>query len=73
MKHKRLAHVISLKRSRTNVSMFSFADLSFCVTTEPSNADLKSGILHVEKEGTSIFVMKHRSRTRSADWYWELW
>jgi hypothetical protein len=73
MRHKRLAHVISLKRSKTTLSMFCFTDLAFALTAEPARADVKAGLLHLDREGSSVFVFKHRSRTRSTDWYWELW
>lgn len=73
MRHKRLAHVISLKWSRTTLSMFCFTDLTFSLTSELTDPDVKAGLLHLDKEGSSIFILKHRSRTRSADWYWQLW
>lgn len=74
--HKKLAFLIPLTSSRTNVSLYSFADLTFCVHCPPIPVDdprLKARVLFGLKEGTNVFIFKVKSRTRAEDWLWHLW
>ncbi|KAI5986139.1 Pleckstrin homology domain-containing protein [Pisolithus albus] len=75
--HKKLAFLIPLSSSRTNVSLYSFADLTFCVhcpSTLVHNEGPKAKTLfRIPKEGTNVFIFKHKSRTRAEDWLWHLW
>ncbi|KAF8158329.1 Pleckstrin homology domain-containing protein [Crassisporium funariophilum] len=75
--HKSLAYVIPLKSSKTRLSLYSFVDLTFCITCAPTttrlNAATSRWIFSREKEGTNIFVFKLKSRTRAYDWTWQLW
>lgn len=76
-KHKHLSYVIPLKSSRTHLSLYSFVDLSFCLTCPPTttrlNASSSRWIFNRAKEGTNIFIFKLRSRSRAYDWFWLLW
>lgn len=77
--HKNLAYVVPLRGAVTKFSLYSFVDLTFCLTCPPVaqwTAELHSKartLLHRAKEGTNIFVFKVRSRTRALDWTWQLW
>ncbi|KAI6122485.1 hypothetical protein EDD16DRAFT_1705067 [Pisolithus croceorrhizus] len=75
--HKKLAFLIPLSSSRTNVSLYSFADLTFCVhcpSTVVHNGSSKArALFHNSKEGTNVFIFKNKSRTRAEDWLWHLW
>src|SRR5260221_13106856 len=75
--HKQLAHVIPLRSSRTKLSLYSFVDLTFCITCAPTTGVLNDTgsrwIFSRSKEGSQIFVFKLRSRSRAYDWYWQLW
>ncbi|KAF9565683.1 hypothetical protein CPC08DRAFT_629344 [Agrocybe pediades] len=75
--HKHLSYVIPLRSSRTRLSLFSFVDMSFCITCAPAttrlNANASRWIFSREKEGTNIFVFKLKSRSRAYDWIWQLW
>lgn len=74
--HKQLAWVIPLKSSRTQLSLYSFVDLTFCITCPPTTTqrDSKSRwFFSRAKEGTNIFVFKLKSRSRAYDWTWQLW
>ena len=73
--HKRLAFLIPLASERTTVSLYSFVDLSFSILCPPTpvrNSKARA-FLHLFKEGTNVFVFKHKSRTRGRDWLWHLW
>ncbi|KAF9007668.1 hypothetical protein BDZ89DRAFT_965606 [Hymenopellis radicata] len=78
--HKHLAFVVPLKSGRTRLSMYSFIDMTFCITcpptptTAPSRTASKSrGLFHISKQGTNIFVFKVKTRSRALDWIWQLW
>lgn len=75
--HKKLAFLIPLSSSRTNVSLYSFADLTFCVhcpSTLVHNGGSKAkNLFRSPKDGTNVFIFKHKSRTRAEDWLWHLW
>ena len=74
--HKHLAFIIPLI-ANTKLSLYSFVDLTFCLTCPPTpvhNSETKArAIFHRSKEGTNIFVFKVKSRTRALDWTWQLW
>ncbi|KAH8824972.1 Pleckstrin homology domain-containing protein [Flagelloscypha sp. PMI_526] len=57
--HKHLSYVIPLRCGErgtpTTVSLFSFVDMTFCLTCRPTSTS--------EKQGTNIFVMKVKSRS----------
>ena len=73
--HKHLAFIVPLASSDARLSLYSFVDLSFCIACPPT--PLKSSksrwFLHGTPRGTNIFVFKVKSRTRAADWMWNLW
>ncbi|KJA24061.1 hypothetical protein HYPSUDRAFT_136823 [Hypholoma sublateritium FD-334 SS-4] len=75
--HKHLSYVIPLLSSKTKLSLFSFVDLTFCVTCAPTTTTLIPEIsrwsFSREKEGTNIFIFKVKSRSRAYDWIWRLW
>ncbi|KAF7985501.1 hypothetical protein HWV62_3705 [Athelia sp. TMB] len=76
MGHKHLAFIIPLK-TRTRLSLYSFVDLTFCITCPPcpvsDSANSARSLFHRSKEGTNIFVFKLKSRSRAQDWMWALW
>ncbi|KAF7291599.1 hypothetical protein HMN09_01251000 [Mycena chlorophos] len=75
----RLAYVVPLKTGKTKLSLYSFTDLTFCLTCEPTM--IRSKVQNIRskalfqrlKEGTNIFICKIKSRTRAADWMWAIW
>ncbi|KAJ7644051.1 Pleckstrin homology domain-containing protein [Roridomyces roridus] len=83
----RLAFEVPIKNEgKTRLSLYSFVDLSFCLTCPPSShspagsnkANAKERrhrriFPHWTKEGTNIFICKLKSRSRAVDWLWELW
>ncbi|KAH9047706.1 Pleckstrin homology domain-containing protein, partial [Lactarius hengduanensis] len=73
--HKHLAFVVPLKNVRTKLSLYSFTDMSFCITCPP--ASLSSGVKTLlpfqRRTGTNVFVFKARCRSRAIDWIWRLW
>lgn len=75
--HKHLAFVVPLKSSKARMSLYSFVDLTFCLTCPPmatGNDDSRSrSLLHRSQEGRNIFIFKHKCRTRALDWTWKLW
>ncbi|KIK86882.1 hypothetical protein PAXRUDRAFT_152537 [Paxillus rubicundulus Ve08.2h10] len=75
--HKNLAFLVPLKSERTSLSLYSFADLTFCILCPPTliqNIYSKARTLfNYSKEGTNVFVFKVKSRTRAQDWVWYLW
>ncbi|KAF9242584.1 Pleckstrin homology domain-containing protein [Melanogaster broomeanus] len=74
--HKNLAFLVPLKSERTFLSLYSFADLTFCILCPPTLVDGYSkarALFHRSKEGTNVFVFKVKSRTRAQDWVWHLW
>ncbi|KAJ3910630.1 Pleckstrin homology domain-containing protein [Lentinula edodes] len=75
--HKHLSFIIPLKSSRTRLSLYSFVDLTFCITCSPTfrrfNPVKAKWTIHSAKEGSNIFIFKHKSRSRAFDWIWQLW
>ena len=77
IKRKNLAYVIPLKSSKTKLSLYSFVDLTFCITCAPTTSRLSETTSRWSfsrgKEGTNIFIFKPKSRSRAYDWTWQLW
>ncbi|KAF9267492.1 hypothetical protein L218DRAFT_978057 [Marasmius fiardii PR-910] len=75
--HKNLSYVIPLKSGRTKLSIYSFVDLTFCITCPPTsrryNPVKRKWQIHVSKEGTFIYIFKIKCRSRAYDWTWQLW
>ncbi|KAF8555219.1 hypothetical protein OG21DRAFT_1476557 [Imleria badia] len=74
--HKHLAFLIPLCSERTSVSLYSFVDHTFSILCPPTVRDRYSRartFLHLDKEGTNVFVFKAKSPTRARDWLWHLW
>ncbi|KAG6917465.1 hypothetical protein DXG01_002442 [Tephrocybe rancida] len=75
--HKHLAFVIPLTSPRTQLSLYSFVDLAFCITCEPTKivreGSKKRFFLRRARDGTNIFIFKQKSRSRAFDWLWLLW
>ncbi|KAF7314273.1 hypothetical protein MKEN_00899900 [Mycena kentingensis (nom. inval.)] len=76
----RLAHIIPLKSTDTKLSLYSFGDLTFCLTCPPAEfrtrgakSSRSRALFRRTKEGTNIFICKVKSRTRAADWMWAIW
>lgn len=75
-KHKHLAFLVPLDSQDTKLSLYSFVDLTFCLTCPPTPVHSESKarfIFHRSKEGTNIFVFKVKARSRALDWMWHLW
>jgi hypothetical protein len=77
IKRKNLAYVIPLRSSKSNLSLYSFVDLTFCITCAPTTTRLNEATSRWSfsrgKEGTNIFIFKLKSRSRAYDWTWQLW
>ncbi|TFK73572.1 hypothetical protein BDN72DRAFT_834437 [Pluteus cervinus] len=75
--HKHLAYVIPLKSPKTQLSLYSFVDMTFCLTCQPTSTRPNGSTLRwrfrKEKEGTNVFVFKLKCRSRAYDWTWLLW
>ncbi|EIW59516.1 uncharacterized protein TRAVEDRAFT_121684 [Trametes versicolor FP-101664 SS1] len=74
--HKRLAFVVPLGSSTTRLSLYSFVDLTFCLTCPPSRLRLdgkRRRHIFGTSRGTNIFIFKLKSRSRAVDWMWQLW
>ncbi|KAJ3796632.1 Pleckstrin homology domain-containing protein [Lentinula aff. detonsa] len=75
--HKHLSFIIPLKSTRTRLSLYSFVDLTFCLTCSPTsrrfNPVKARWTIHSAKEGSNIFIFKLKSRSRAFDWIWQLW
>ncbi|KAJ7288432.1 Pleckstrin homology domain-containing protein [Mycena rebaudengoi] len=72
----RLAFIIPLKSTKTRFSLYSFVDLTFCITCPPTSThhDSKArAIFRRAHEGTNIFICKLKCRSRAADWMWAIW
>ncbi|KAJ7069875.1 Pleckstrin homology domain-containing protein [Mycena amicta] len=75
----RLAHIVPLKSSHVKLSLYSFTDLTFCLTCPPAtfrSHDKKissRALFRRAKEGTDIFICKLKSRSRAEDWMWSIW
>lgn len=72
-RHLHLAYVIPIHSARTTHSLYSFVDMTFCMTSPPTPVDPKGSRLHSTRGGTNIFVFKLKSRSRAVDWFWNLW
>ncbi|KAH8104569.1 Pleckstrin homology domain-containing protein [Cristinia sonorae] len=73
--HKHLAFVIPMEFT-THLSIYSFIDLTFCLTCPPTPLRARSknrALLYATRKGTNIFIFKSKSRTRAVDWVWHLW
>lgn len=73
----RLAFVVPLKSSKTRVSLYSFVDMTFCLICPPTSFHSSPGgkardIFRRMKEGSNIFICKVKSRSRAADWLWQV-
>ncbi|GLB38456.1 putative pleckstrin homology domain containing protein [Lyophyllum shimeji] len=75
--HKNLAFVIPLKSARTHLSLYSFVDLTFCLQCQPARPERRETKTRWSftgtKEGTNIFIFKHKNRSRAYDWIWQIW
>ncbi|KAK7048271.1 hypothetical protein R3P38DRAFT_2605963 [Favolaschia claudopus] len=73
----RLAYVVPTRQSaKTRLSLYSFVDLTWCLTCAPTSVHHDSKTiskLRRTKEGTNIFICKVKTRSRSADWMWAIW
>ncbi|KAI0754967.1 Pleckstrin homology domain-containing protein [Daedaleopsis nitida] len=73
---KRLSYLVPLDSTSTRLSLYSFVDLSFCLSCPPTslNVDPK-GRRHFfgSTRGTNIFIFKLKCRTRAVDWLWHIW
>ncbi|KAG7088497.1 hypothetical protein E1B28_012485 [Marasmius oreades] len=75
--HKNLSYIIPLKSGRTKLSIYSFVDLTFCITCPPTsrryNPTTRKWQIHISKEGTFVYIFKIKCRSRAYDWTWQLW
>ncbi|KAJ8080665.1 hypothetical protein PM082_017499 [Marasmius tenuissimus] len=75
--HKNLSYIIPLKSGRTKLSIYSFVDLTFCITCPPTsrryNPARRKWQVHSAKQGTFIYIFKIKCRSRAYDWTWQLW
>ncbi|RPD62431.1 hypothetical protein L226DRAFT_544250 [Lentinus tigrinus ALCF2SS1-7] len=73
---KRLSYLVPLGSPSTRLSLYSFVDLTFCIACPPTPVKVDAKRRHRffgSTRGTNIFVFKLKSRTRAADWVWQLW
>ncbi|KAF5369386.1 hypothetical protein D9758_002548 [Tetrapyrgos nigripes] len=75
--HKHLAYTILLNHDSTILSMYSFVDLSFCISSCQThrlyNPFKGQWDIRASKDETNIYIFKHKSRSRAYDWLWQLW
>ncbi|KAF8575447.1 hypothetical protein K439DRAFT_1369937 [Ramaria rubella] len=78
--HKHLACVIPLQKPETHVSLYSFIDLTFCLTCTmlhvPKDKTRTASSLNARfhhSTGTDVFIFKTKARSSGIDWMWELW
>ncbi|KAI0657423.1 Pleckstrin homology domain-containing protein [Cubamyces menziesii] len=75
--HKKLVYVVPLGDPATKLSLYSFVDLTFCLTCPPTRLKLDSSKRQRHffggSRGTNIFVFKVKCRSRAIDWTWQLW
>ncbi|KAI0070145.1 hypothetical protein K474DRAFT_1687553 [Panus rudis PR-1116 ss-1] len=76
--HKHLSFIIPLDSLHTRLSLYSFVDMSFCLTCPPTPLKSRSkrrwlAYTATSKKGTNVFVFKVKSRTRATDWIWHIW
>ncbi|CED84565.1 Pleckstrin homology domain [Phaffia rhodozyma] len=72
---KKLAYVIWLHKE-TSLSLYSQTDYTFCLTTPPCKPDSRGARFRARMPirsgpGTSIFIFRPKSHSRSVDWMWE--
>ncbi|KAG9035602.1 hypothetical protein FRB95_011008 [Tulasnella sp. JGI-2019a] len=81
---KHLAYMVSLRKPRAHISLYSRVDSSFCITCPPIPLNLnatsasdkssrRSIVRSSPRDGTYAFVFKCKSRSRAADWMWHIW
>ncbi|KIY44808.1 hypothetical protein FISHEDRAFT_50785 [Fistulina hepatica ATCC 64428] len=70
---KHLASVLPLREGKTHISVYSFVDMTFCITYHHEGGLQSRQRLHLNKEGTDVFIFKLKSRSRAQDWVWKLW
>ncbi|KAF4576993.1 hypothetical protein EYR36_004977 [Pleurotus pulmonarius] len=75
--HQHLSFLIPLEPS-THLSLYSFVDMSFCLACQPTSTSVASGgksrwPFRRSKEGQNVFIFKLKSRSRAADWMWQIW
>ncbi|KZS90535.1 hypothetical protein SISNIDRAFT_415343 [Sistotremastrum niveocremeum HHB9708] len=73
--YKHLAYVITLRPPTTKLALYSFTDMTLCLTAAPTSIHNKlDGRKSISDEpGTHIYRFKHRSRSRTVDWAWKIW
>ncbi|KAL0580133.1 hypothetical protein V5O48_001909 [Marasmius crinis-equi] len=75
--HKNLSYIVPLKSGRTKLSIYSFVDLTFCITCPPTsrwyNPARRRWQIQTSKQGTFIYIFKIKCRSRAYDWTWQLW
>ncbi|EMD39935.1 hypothetical protein CERSUDRAFT_112180 [Gelatoporia subvermispora B] len=74
--HKKLIFLVPLSAPSTRLSVYSFADMTFCITCPPMPLSaLTNDRWHARdsNERTQIVIFKVKSRSRAVDWVWNLW
>ncbi|TRM63952.1 Pleckstrin homology domain-containing protein [Schizophyllum amplum] len=71
--HKQLSFIIPIRRNKLNVTVYSFVDMTFCLSYANDPSSRSRQVLHLDKNGTNVFVFKVKTRSRAMDWYWALW
>ncbi|EPQ54943.1 hypothetical protein GLOTRDRAFT_43400 [Gloeophyllum trabeum ATCC 11539] len=74
--HKHFSFLVPFNSPRTKLYLYSFVDMSFCLTCPPTpvRSDSKRRkLFHRAKRGINIFIFKMKSRSRATDWIWNLW
>ncbi|KIY67116.1 hypothetical protein CYLTODRAFT_397691 [Cylindrobasidium torrendii FP15055 ss-10] len=78
LQHKHLAFVVPLQSANTKLCMYSFVDMTFCLTCKPSSTRGKESKTarfrrFFTTDDTYVFVCKVKTRSRALDWIWQLW
>lgn len=80
--HKHLAYVIPLDSTKTSLSLYSFTDLTFCLSCtkltarkdkSPVYENIANRLPFLRSTGTHLFIFKTKIRTSGIDWLWDLW
>ncbi|TFK52368.1 hypothetical protein OE88DRAFT_1627947 [Heliocybe sulcata] len=74
--HKHFSFVVPFNSPRTKLYLYSFVDMSFCLTSPPIpvHSDSKQRrLFHRAKRGINIFIFKLKSRRRATEWVWDIW
>ncbi|KAI0056564.1 hypothetical protein BV25DRAFT_1813850 [Artomyces pyxidatus] len=73
--HKHLSFIIPLKNVGTKLSLYSFVDMTFCITCPPTSVHTgpRTRMPFHRKSGTNVFLFKVKCRSRAVDWIWHLW